>query len=205
VSVNVCWCGPIERGEAVLAPLRRFGSPLLDAIAVRPYTQLQGMFDPVVPHGWHYYWKSWEVPPFTDAAIDALVEQAGRITSPRSYIIVFQLGGAIARPPADTAYRQRDAAHNVNINAVWLAGDPDADRHMQWTRECFDALEPAAAGRAYVNFMADEGQDRVRAAYGAETYDRLVALKRRYDPGNVLRRNQNVDPAYRSAAGQAIR
>jgi FAD/FMN-containing dehydrogenase len=194
VAIAACWAGDPEAGERALAPLRAHGSPLIDLIAPRPYVQLQAMFDPVVPHGWHYYWKSWELPPLTDAAIDTLVERAAAITSPRSYIIVFQLGGAVSRPPRDTAFRQRNDGHDVNLNAVWLAGDPDAERHVQWTRDTYAALEPHGAGRAYVNFMGDEGSDRVRAAYGEETYARLVALKRRYDPENVLRLNQNIAP-----------
>jgi FAD/FMN-containing dehydrogenase len=195
VMVAVCYAGDLERGEAVLAPLRSFGSPLVDAVGPRPYVELQRTFDPSAPHGWHYHWRSWELPPLTDAAIDTLVEQAARITSPRSYIIVFQLGGAVARVGDDeTAYGQRDAAHNVNINAVWLEGDPEADRHVSWVHECYAALEPHAGGRAYVNFLADEGADRVRAAYGAANHDRLVALKRHYDPTNVLSGNQNIRP-----------
>ena len=135
------------------------------------------------------------MPPLTDAAIDTLAEQAARITSPRSYTIVFQLGGAMARVGEhDTAFGQRAEGHDVNINAVWLPGDEEADRHIGWTRETFAALEAQAAGRAYVNLLADEGSDRVRAAYGEERYARLAALKREYDPGNVLRGNQNVEP-----------
>jgi FAD/FMN-containing dehydrogenase len=194
VAIASCWAGDPDAGERALAPLRAHGRPLIDLIAPRPYLQLQTMFDPAVPHGWHYYWKSWEVPPLTDAAIDTLVERAAAIASPRSYIIVFQLGGAMARPPHDTAFRQRSEGHDVNINAVWLPEDPDADRHIQWARETFTALEPHGAGRAYVNFMGDEGSDRVRAAYGPATYARLVALKREYDPDNLLRLNQNVVP-----------
>jgi FAD/FMN-containing dehydrogenase len=195
LAVAVCYAGPIDRGKEVVRPLRAFGRPLVDAIAPRPYVELQQLFNPTVPHGWHYYWRSWEVPPLGDAAIDTLVEQTARITSPRSYVIVFGLGGAVARvPEQDTAYAQRDAAHNVNINAVWLPGDPDSDRHVRWARECFDALGPVAAGRAYVNFLADEGQERVKAAYGAAKYARLVDVKRRYDPENVFRLNQNIDP-----------
>jgi FAD/FMN-containing dehydrogenase len=193
VAVIACYAGSLERGEEVLAPLRRFGSPIVDALAPRPYVELQQLFNPVVPHGWHYYWKSWELPPLGDDAIDALVEQAARITSPRSYIIVFQLGGAVAHGP-DTAFVQRKAAHNVNINAAWLPDDPEPERHVEWARSCFDALEPFAEGRAYVNFLGDEGADRVRAAYGDEKYARLVALKRAYDPDNVFRLNQNIDP-----------
>jgi FAD/FMN-containing dehydrogenase len=195
LMVGTCYAGPPQRGEAVLEPLRRFRRPLVDAVAARPYTQLQRLFDPTVPHGWHYHWKTCEVPPFEDSAIDTLCEQAALITSPRSYIIVFQLGGAVARVPAGaTAFSQRDAAHNVNINAVWLAGDADAERHMAWCDEAYRALAPHARSRAYVNFLAQEPQERVRAAYGVETYDRLAALKRRYDPDNVLRLNQNVEP-----------
>jgi FAD/FMN-containing dehydrogenase len=195
VGINVCYAGPVERGEELMRPLRHFGRPLADLVGPRPYVELQRLFDPNVPHGWHYHWKTCELPPLEDRAIDVLVKQAARITSPRSYLIVFQLGGAVARVgEADTAYSQRDAAHNVNINAVWLEDDPDPGRHVRWTRECLAALEPIARPRAYVNFLGDEGQERVRAAYGAEKYARLVALKRRYDPDNVLRLNQNIDP-----------
>jgi FAD/FMN-containing dehydrogenase len=196
VTVLACWAGDIEAGERVLAPLRRFGSPLIDLVAPRPYVQLQGLFDPAVPHGWHYYWKSWETPPLTDPAIDTLVEQAARITSPRSYIIVFQLGGAMARVGEhETAFGQRAEGHDVNINGVWLPEDDEAERHVQWTRDAYAALEPHGIGRAYVNFLGDEGADRVRAAYGPEKYARLQALKRAYDPENILRGNQNIAPA----------
>jgi hypothetical protein len=195
VMAIVCYAGAVERGEQVLAPLRGFGRSLVDAIAPRPYVELQELFNPGVPHGWHYYWKSWELPPLSDGAIDALVEHAARITSPRSYVLVFQLGGALGRVGEhETAYGQRDAAHNVNISAVWLPDDPAGDEHVRWVRECYAALEPYATGRVYVNFLADEGQERVRAAYGEERYARLVALKRDYDPDNVLRLNQNIDP-----------
>jgi FAD/FMN-containing dehydrogenase len=195
VMAIVCYAGAVARGEQVLAPLRAFGRPLLDAIAPRPYVELQELFNPGVPHGWHYYWKSWELPPLSDGAIDTLVEHAARITSPRSYVIVFQLGGAIARVGEhETAYGQRGAAHNVNINAAWLPEDPAGEEHVRWARECYAALEPFGTGRAYVNFLADEGQQRVRAAYGEERYARLVALKRAHDPDNVFRLNQNIDP-----------
>jgi FAD/FMN-containing dehydrogenase len=195
LTVAVCYAGSVQRGEEVLAPLRGVGRPLVDAVGPRPYVELQELFNPAVPHGWHYYWKSCELPPLEDGAIDTLVEHAARITSPRSYVIVFHLGGAVARVGEhDTAYGQRDAAHNVNINAAWLADDPARDEHVRWTRECFAALEPFSTGRAYVNFLGDEGQERVRAAYGEERYARLVALKRAHDPDNVFRLNQNIDP-----------
>jgi FAD/FMN-containing dehydrogenase len=196
IALAVCYAGPVEEGEKVLRPLREFGSPLVDVVGPRPYTTLQGMFDPTVPHGWHYYWKSLELPPFTDHAIDTLVEYAGRLTSPRSYCIVFQLGGAVARVDEDaTAYPQRDAAHNVNINAVWTEDDGEPERHVRWARDYFAAMQPHGRGRVYLNFLGDEGQDRVRAAYGDSKYERLAALKARYDPDNVFRLNQNIRPA----------
>jgi hypothetical protein len=119
-------------------------------------------------------------PAATDPTIDALFEQAAAITSPGSYIIVFQLGGAMARiGEYDTAFGQRSEGHDVNINAVWLPGDPDRDRHVRWARESFAALEAQAAGRAYVNFLSDEGSTRVRAAYGPARYARLAAPQAR--------------------------
>ena len=145
----------------------------------RPYTALQAMFDPSVPHGWHYYWKSVELPPLTDPAIDTLIEHASSLTSPKSYCIVFQLGGALGRVGADeTAFSQRDATHNVNINAVWTEDDPDSGRHVAWACDYFDALQPHAGGRVYVNFLGEEGGERVRQAYGDRSYERLVELKR---------------------------
>ncbi len=118
-----------------------------------------------------------------------------RITSPLSYTVIFQLGGAIARVGEDaTAYSHRDAGHNVNINAVWPPGDAAAPAHVRWTREFFAAREPYQVG-VYVNFLGDEGEDRVRAAYGEGKYARLSALKRKCDPSNFFRLNQNVKPA----------
>jgi FAD/FMN-containing dehydrogenase len=193
--VVVCYAGDLGKGEAVLRPLRTFGSPLLDAIGARPYTALQSMFDPTVPHGWHYYWKSAELPPLSDRAIDTLVEHAARQTSPRSYCITFQLGGKLSRvEEEETAFSQRDAAHNVNINGVWTEDDDEPERHIEWTRRFHAALEPFAYDRVYVNFLGDEGPGRVRSAYGEEKYLRLQALKAKWDPTNFLRHNQNIEP-----------
>jgi FAD/FMN-containing dehydrogenase len=195
VMVGACYAGSPDEGAEVVRPLKQFGRPIVDLLEPKPYTALQSMFDPLVPHGWHRYWKSVELPPLTDGAIDTLVEHASAFTSPRSYCIVFQLGGALARVgEGDTAFSQRDAAHNVNINAVWTEEDPNAERHIAWARDFFDAIQPHAGGRVYVNFLGEEGADRVRQAYGAEQYERLVSLKGRYDPTNFFSLNQNVEP-----------
>ena len=195
VMVGACYAGPPEDGAEVVRPLKEFGNPIVDLLEPKPYLALQSMFDPFVPHGWHRYWKSVELPPLADDAIDTLIDHTSRITSPRSYTIIFQLGGALARVAEDaTAYPQRDAAFNVNINAVWTEDDPDAHRHIVWARDFFDAMQPHARDRVYVNFLGDEGPERVRQAYGTEKYDRLVELKRNYDPTNFFRLNQNIPP-----------
>jgi FAD/FMN-containing dehydrogenase len=194
VAIVVCYAGPVEEGERVIKPLRELGSPVLDGVAPKPYLAHQGMFDAAFPHGRHYYWKSAELPPLSDTMIDVLVEQVSGITSPHSSVPVFQLGGAVARVEEDeTAYANRAAAHNVNIVAAWEPGDPEPEQHVEWMRAVFSAMEPFASG-VYVNFLAEEGRDRVRAAYGPQKYQRLVALKNTYDPTNFFRLNQNVNP-----------
>jgi FAD/FMN-containing dehydrogenase len=195
LMVGACYAGAPKEGLEVVRPLKEFGDPIADLLEPKPYLALQSMFDPFVPHGWHRYWKSVELPPLTDDAIDTLVEHASEQTSPNSYCIVFQLGGAVSRvKESDTAYSQRDAAYNVNINAVWTPEDTGGERHIAWANDFFDAMQPHARGRVYVNFLGDEGAERVRAAYGPERYGRLMELKRTYDPTNLFRVNQNIEP-----------
>jgi FAD/FMN-containing dehydrogenase len=194
--ILVCWTGEHEAGERALAPLRHFGRPLFDGIATRPYVELQSSLDAGAPHGWHTYWKSCELPSLTDETIDLLAGHAGRIESPRSYIIMFHMGGAVARVPEEaTAYSQRAAVHNVNIDAVWLPAEEDrAEREPAWARAAYEALAPYQLG-VYVNFLGDEGHERVRSAYGEAKYRQLAEIKAKYDPENVFRLNQNIRPA----------
>ena len=195
LMVGACYAGSPDDGIDVVRPLKEIGSPIVDLLEPKPYLALQSMFDPFVPHGWHRYWKAVELPPLTDEAIDTLVEYASAFTSPKSYCIAFLLGGALNRVGAeDTAYSQRDAAHNMVINAVWTEDDPEPERHIAWARDFFDALQPHATGRVYLNFLGDEGQERVRAAYGERNYERLARLKRAHDPTNFFRLNQNIQP-----------
>jgi FAD/FMN-containing dehydrogenase len=196
VMVGACYAGSPQEGIEVVRPLKEFGSPIIDLLDPKPYVALQSMFDASVPHGWHYYWKSVELPPLSDHAIDTLVEHASALTSPKSYCIVFQLGGALNRVGAEeTAYSQRSAAHNVNINAIWTEDDPEPKRHIAWARDFFAAMQPHTSGRVYLNFLGDEGQERVRAAYGERNYERLSRLKRVHDPSNFFRLNQNIEPS----------
>jgi FAD/FMN-containing dehydrogenase len=194
VGVVVCYVGPIEEGERVLRPLREFKTPILDAVGPKPYLAHQAMFDPAYPHGRHYYWKSWRLPPLSDAAIDVIVEQATAITSPLSAIPIFTLGGAVARVEDDaTAFTGRSAAHDINIVASWLPDDPEPERHKAWARTTWKAMRPYADG-VYVNFMSDEPTTHVQIAYGDRKYAQLTALKSKYDPLNVFRFNQNIPP-----------
>jgi len=194
VAVIVCYCGDLEDGKNEFERLRNFKSPALDAIAPKPYAAHQAMLDAALPHGRGYYWKSCALPPLTDEMIDVLIRQAEQITSRFSTMPLFTLGGAVARLSEDaTAFPNRKAQHNLNIVGAWDINDPDPERHIAWVRQTWEAMQPFSIG-GYVNFMSDEPANRLRAVYGPEKYERLVALKRRYDPENVFRHNQNIAP-----------
>ena len=195
VQVGACHLGEPEEAERSLASLRRLhGVPLLDTIARKPFLAHQRAFEASVPWGHGYYWKSLFLDRLEDPAIELLVERAASATQPWSYVIVFELGGAVARVPEEAcAYSGRSAGFAVNINGVWEPG-ADGSAERAWTRDLFEALAPHASGGVYVNFLGNEGEERVRAAYGAVKYERLVELKTRYDPENVFRLNQNIPP-----------
>jgi hypothetical protein len=194
VALVACYTGPIADAEPALRPLREFGPPILDTIAPKPYLAHQQMFDPALPHGRGYYWRARRLPPLTDDIIEVIAKHAAMVTSPFATIPIFTLGGAVARVDDDeTAYPNRDAAHDINILTAWQPGDPDRDRHIEWVRTFWTALEDASQG-VYPNFLSDEPRERVMAAYGPTRYARLVTLKQRYDPDNVLRFNQNIQP-----------
>ena len=198
VVVAVCHAGDAAEGERHLAPVRGFGTVLADTIARKPFTVHQQSFDASVPPGLGYYFKSHFMGGLSDEAIDVLVEHNGHALQPWSFTIIFQLGGAVSRVDRDaTAFVERDGGFAININGV--AEDPTNDAEVTaWARACFDALTPHSTGGVYVNFLGNEGDERVRAAYG-HAYQRLEALKARYDPDNVFRINQNIRPAERSA------
>jgi hypothetical protein len=160
---------------------------------VQPYVDHQALFDVTVPHGWHYYWKSVSLPPLTD--VETLVTMAWRKRSPRSFMMLFHKGGAVRDlSEGAMAYRGRDAEHELNISGVWTAED-SREEDSDWVRKTFEQMSPHSTGRAYINFLGDEGRQRVRADYGPAKYQRLVQLKRRYDPDNFFRLNQNIDPS----------
>ncbi|TMB57080.1 MAG: FAD-binding oxidoreductase [Chloroflexi bacterium] len=199
VVIAVCHAGNLADGAELISPVHTFGSVQFDAVAPKPFSAHQQMFDSAVPPGLGYYWKSHFMSQLSDAAIDVLLEHDRQALPPWSFTNIFQLGGAISRVASDaTAYAERDAAFAININGV--AEDPADDADViATTRATFDALAPHSSGGVYVNFLGNEGEERVRAAYG-QAYDRLAALKQRYDPDNAFRSNQNIRPREASAA-----
>lgn len=193
--VGMTYIGDPNAAQRALAPMRRFGRPLLDLVGPRPYLGLQSSLDATAPAGWHYYWKSVNLPPFEDSVIDAIVDHSSRIRSPWSYVLIPQLGGAIADVEYEaTPYSDRTAAHNININGVWLPHEEIAEQEIEWTRAFFADVEPHHTG-AYVNFLDRDDRERVRTAYGEDTYRQLAAVKSVYDPENVFRFNHNITPS----------
>jgi len=194
VIIGVCWAGTVEEGVRAVAPLRRFGEPLADLVRPTPYASHQALIDGSVPHGLGYYWRSEYLGPLSDSLIDTLVAHAWRLATPESYAAVFHMGGAVGREdPEGSAFEDRSATHAMTIDGVW--SDPAASAAcIAWVRGFWEAVRPHSTGRVYVNFLGEEGEDRVRTAYGTTKYERLRALKRKYDPTNFFRMNQNIVP-----------
>ena len=193
VVVGTCYAARVEEGEKVVKPLREFGSPLLDACAPMPFTRHQAMLDPGFPHGWWYYIRSCNLAELTDDVIDVLIDHGLKIASPLTVFSIFHLGGAVARVAEDeTAFGAREAGHTVNVIGITKTGE-GFEKERDWARGLWTALEPYHQN-VYVNFLMEEGEDRIREAYGAAKYDRLKALKRKYDPDNFFRLNQNIPP-----------
>jgi FAD binding domain/Berberine and berberine like len=193
VAVVCCWAGDLKEGEKVIRPLREFGSPVLDLCAPKPFVEHQAMFDPSFPHGRWYYMRSCDVAELTDEVIDITVEHSMRIRSPLTSFPIWQLGGAIRQiDHDDTAFNGRAVGHTFNVTCS-TENEKGFEQERTWAREFWSALEPFHTS-VYVNFLMDEGHDRVREAYGPEKYERLRALKRQYDPENLFRLNQNIPP-----------
>jgi FAD/FMN-containing dehydrogenase len=197
IAIIGTYVGNPADGERVLQPLRQFGTPLFDGIGVKTYTAHQKSLDPGQPFGHRYYWKSEYVYDISDDAIGTLIAYAAQMTSPSSRLALFQLGGAIRHLDEQAmAVSHRDAGYVLAINNGWASAQDD-NKEIHWTNDLWTAIRPFSTGGVYVNFLsANEGQERVRAAYGAEKYDRLVELKNRYDPANLFRLNQNIRPSH---------
>ena len=194
IAVPMCYAGPPDNGAAVVQPLRDFATPAVDVVGPMPYLALQTMFDAGAPRGLLAYWKTEYLQALSADAIDTLVRRAGRMTSPLTQLHIHHLGGAVSRAAAgSTALSYRGAPFVLNGVAGWM--DPaQTESEIAWARGLAEAIRPLAAGPQYLNFLGDEEDGRVRAAYGEDTYRRLARLKAAYDPENFFRLNQNIRP-----------
>ena len=185
--------GPVDEGGPLLEPARNFGPPVADTVGPLPYNKRQSMIDEgSAEHGVLRYWKSGHLDRLDDEAIDLIVDHASRMTSPMSSVGLFRVHGAVTRvPPEATAHAAREPYWDFNIISQWR--DPaESDRHVSWTREFWTAAEPLTTG-VYMNHVAHDEPERIRPSYG-RNYDRLVALKNKYDPANLFRLNPNIKP-----------
>ena len=190
-----CYSGPAQEGEALMKQVRReLPPPILDWMSVMPFTALQSLFDPLLPKGMQWYWKGDFVKELPDEAIDVHLQYAADAPSELSLMHLYPIDGAVHRVgPQETAWNRRDATWSMVIAGI----DPQPSRAgaiSAWAKRYWEAVHPYTMGGAYVNFMMEEGEDRIRATYGGN-YERLAAVKRRYDPGNFFRVNQNIRPA----------
>jgi len=195
IALFICCTGAIEKGEQLVAPIKSFGAPVGDVLQQRTYVSQQRLIDATQPMGRRYYWKSEYLPAFEAEMIDPLVEHADRIVSPHAAILLFPLDGAIHDVPGDqNAAGNRDAGLVLNIAAGW-EGAADDDANIAWARASWRDLRAFSTGGTYINFQTDdEGDERIRAAYGAN-YERLVEVKTKWDPDNIFRLNKNIPPA----------
>ena len=196
VCMGGVYTGLIENGEQALRPLREFGPPTADIFQPMPYSAAQTMADFLWPPGFHNYWKSSFLADFSDGAIDTIVAFFDACPSSLTIVFVEHNGhGAMDRVgEQETAFGHRSWPYNFLVTSMW--SDPaDSEVNIQWTREFWEAMQPFMADAVYVNYLGDEGEARVRAAYGPAKYERLVALKTKYDPANLFRLNQNIKPS----------
>ncbi len=196
VAIVLCYAGDLQEGERVVRPVKTFGPPAVDLLGPMPYVALQSMLDAGAPAGLQNYWKASYLAGLSDAAIDLVVEHASRMRSPLSQVHLQHMGGAVGRvAPGATAVFHRDALMALNIVAIWPEPtEAEKEAHTRWAREFDQAIAHHTTGGVYVNFLGNEGEERVRAAYGQKTYARLVEVKTKYDPDNVFRMNQNIRP-----------
>jgi FAD/FMN-containing dehydrogenase len=193
IALALLHAGDPKLGDRLIEPLRRFGTPVGEHVGLQPYVAWQQTLDPLLTGGARNYWKTHNLSTLEDGLIDAVVDAAGRLPSPQCEVLIAAVGGATTRAtPESAAYAHRDAQFVMNVHGRWE--DPAADdRCIGWARDLFAASAPFASGGAYVNFLTADEADRVRTAYGVN-YRRLAQVKRKYDPNNLFRVNQNIQP-----------
>jgi FAD/FMN-containing dehydrogenase len=196
VAILLVYAGPLSRGEEVIAPLRKLGPLLADQVGPMPYTAAQSIAENFNPRGLRNYWKTAYVAGLNDSLIAAMVERHARAPSPWTHQVIYTLGGAVARVgPDETAVSYRDARHVFVAIGMW--DDPARDEeHVGYVRELWSAVQPFSSGGFYPNYEGEAAAlGQIQAAFGPAKYQKLVALKKKYDPENFFRMNQNIDPA----------
>ena len=189
------WAGDAEAGAKAVQPMRELGEPVADLVGPIPYVAMQSLLDPLWGAGAHNYFKAGWMRALDDHAIETLVRFHENVSSPKSEIHIHQMGGAVARVPADaTAFGDRSGDFLLNIIASTFTVEGFAEA-VQWAQDLHATIEPSLSGGSYVNFLPAEGEERVRTSYGERTFARLQALKDEYDPSNLFRLNQNVPPS----------
>jgi FAD/FMN-containing dehydrogenase len=194
VATPVCYTGDFATGELLVAPVRSAGTPAVDLIGPMPYPVINTLLDGAFPKGARNYWKSAFFKELTSEVIEVLVDAFRRVPSPMTGMVIEHFHGAVTRiAPTATAFPHREPGFNLVITGEWL--DPAEDEaNIAWVRDTFDAIQPYRADAVYVNYLDADETDRVGTAYGPN-WERLVALKRRWDPDNAFKLNQNIDPA----------
>jgi FAD/FMN-containing dehydrogenase len=201
VALGGVWVGPLEEGEQALKPLREYGPPAADIYQPMPYSAAQSMADFLWPKGLYSYWKSSFLQSLSDGAIDTILDFYARTPSPRTVVVIEHDGdGAWSRVPENaTSFGHRNWPYNIVVTTMWTDAK-ESDANIRWTRLFWDAMKPFLAEAAYVNYLGDVEEEGIRIAYGRK-YERLAALKQKYDPTNFFCINQNIKP--RAAAASA--
>ena len=190
----LCYCGDMAEGEKAVSSIRSLGTPIADVVGPHPFVGWQAAFDPLLEPGARNYWKSHDFLDLSDEAIDTLLSAVKNLPTPECEVFIAHVGGAMSRVPSDaTAYPQRASHFIMNVHTRWR--DPSEDATcIGWARDLFEKTAPFAIGTVYINFMPDDEDDRVVDAYG-DNYAKLIEVKKKYDPENLFRMNQNITPS----------
>ncbi|MCR9957039.1 FAD-binding oxidoreductase [Vibrio parahaemolyticus] len=193
VVLAICYAGDPSEGENLIAPLRDFGDAHGEHVGVQPFAAWQQAFDPLLTPGARNYWKSHNFNSLSEGVIDAAIEYAGKLPSPQCEIFIASLGCAASRPePESMAYSSRDANYVLNVHGRWDSAEDD-QACIAWARDFFAKTKPYASGGAYINFLTQDEAKRTESAYGP-TFARLQEVKKKFDPNNLFRMNQNIKP-----------
>lgn len=196
VGVVICYAGDVDEGRRVVAPLTEFGPPVANLVGPMPYVEVQKLLDPANPPGNRNYWTADFYNELPDDAVEALVANGIPAASPLTQIIVAAGGGAVSRVPFDaTAFSSRDARINIHYLSTWPQDETLDAANIAYTKQVSQAMKPWSSGRVYLNYIGDEGSERVAAAFEPERFARLRSIKKAWDPDNIFRHNQNIPPA----------